>query len=285
MVSVLALSETERKNENNLRITQTLLHYFCAMQLNYKSFGHGPALIILHGLFGSLDNWQTLAKQYANHFSVFILDQRNHGKSPHTDAPFTYASLSEDLLEFMDQQGIYSANFIGHSMGGKVVMQFAADHEGRVERMVIADMATRAYKPHHEQVLEALRSFPFSEITTRQAAEDWLTPRITDWGTRQFILKNLERSPKGGFEWKFNFSVLDRDYSHILAGVEATFPIHKPILFLRGGNSEYVLDSYFDEIRQIFPEAEFDTIPGSGHWLHADNPEVFFAKTIAFLGR
>lgn len=259
--------------------------YFCAMQLNYKSFGSGPALIILHGLFGSLDNWQTLAKQYAAHFSVFIVDQRNHGKSPRDDGPFTYKALAEDLREFMEQQGMYAAHLIGHSMGGKVVMQFAAEHEGMVERMVVADMGIRAYPPHHEDVLPALRDFPFGEITRRQDADEWLAQRITDYGTRQFILKNLDRDAAGGFEWKFNFPVLDRDYARILEGVDASFPVHTPTLFLRGEKSNYVRDTDFDAIRAVFPSAEFGTVAEAGHWLHADKPADFYAATLEFLLR
>lgn len=259
--------------------------YFCAMQLNYKSFGSGPALIILHGLFGSLDNWQTLAKQYAAHFSVFIVDQRNHGKSPRDDGPFTYKALAEDLREFMEQQGMYAAHLIGHSMGGKVVMQFAAEHEGMVERMVVADMGIRAYPPHHEDVLPALRDFPFGEITRRQDADEWLAARITDYGTRQFILKNLDRDATGGFEWKFNFPVLDRDYARILEGVDASFAVHTPTLFLRGEKSNYVRDTDFDAIRAVFPSAEFGTVAEAGHWLHADKPADFYAATLEFLLR
>ena len=255
------------------------------MQLNYKSFGSGPALIILHGLFGSLDNWQTLAKQFAEHFSVFIIDQRNHGKSPHAEETFNYPALAEDLREFMEQQGMYAAHLIGHSMGGKVAMQFAVDHEGMVDRMIVADMAPMKYPPHHQDVLPALREFPFDTITRRQDAEEWLGGRITDYGTRQFLLKNLDRTPSGGFEWKFNFPVLDRDYEQILDGIEASFPVQVPTLFLRGGKSNYVREEYFPEIKAMFPDAEFDSIPDAGHWLHADRPDAFLEKSLAFLLR
>lgn len=253
------------------------------MQLNYKSFGSGPGLIILHGLFGALDNWQSLAKRYAEHFSVFIIDQRNHGRSPQTTDPFTYPSLADDLFEFMTQQGIYSSHIIGHSMGGKVAMQFAVDHEGMVDRLVVADMAPRKYKPHHEEVLDALSNFPFDTITRRQDAEEWLATRIHDWGTLQFILKNLHREGAGAFEWKFNYPILLRDYDHILEGIQVQFPVNVATLFLRGGNSNYVRDENFDDIRRDFLEAQFDTIQDAGHWLHADKPDVFFEKTMAFL--
>jgi pimeloyl-ACP methyl ester carboxylesterase len=255
------------------------------MQLNYKSFGSGPALIILHGLFGSLDNWQTLGRRYADHFSVYLVDQRNHGKSPHTDDEYTYRLLAHDLLEFIEQQGMYSANLIGHSMGGKVVMQFAAENDTMIEKMIVADMATRRYTPHHDEVLQVLGAFPFDRIDSRKDATDWMKENLADVSTRQFLLKSLDRAENGPheFEWKFNFEVLKRDYDNILGAVEADFPVNVPALFLRGEKSPYVKDEYFDEIRSLFPEAQFDTIKGAGHWLHAEKPDEFYAQSMRFL--
>jgi esterase len=254
------------------------------MNLHFKSFGSGPALIILHGLFGSLDNWQGLAKRYAEHFSVFIIDQRNHGKSPHTDTPHTYTQLADDLLEFMEQQGIPAASLIGHSMGGKTVIQFAVENEYRVEKLVVADMGIAPNDVRHSRIIDALLAFPFDKIQERKAADEWLADRIPDFGTRQFLLKNLDRKPDGSFEWKFNLAVLHRDYEHILEGITAPHPIDVPTLFIRGGNSDYVLDEDFPAIRKMFPQVKFETIPGAGHWVHAEAPDAFFEKTMAFLG-
>lgn len=255
------------------------------MQLNFKSFGSGPALIILHGLFGSLDNWQTLARQFGEHFSVFIVDQRNHGKSPQSDDPFTYAQLAEDLHEFMEQQGIFQAHLIGHSMGGKTVMQFAAEYEHMIDKLVVADMGVKQNERHHDVILDTLGSFPFDAIETRKEADAWMEERISDFGVRMFLLKNLVRNPKGKteFQWKFNFEVLERDYENILAGVETYAPITLDTLFIRGGASGYILDEDLDEIRTFFPNMILDTIDGAGHWLHAEAPEAFFEKTLAFL--
>lgn len=253
------------------------------MELNFKSYGSGPALIILHGLFGSLDNWQGLAKQYAEHFSVFIVDQRNHGKSPHSDAPFTYAQLADDLKELMAQQGMYTANLIGHSMGGKTVMQFAIENEYMVEKLIVADMGIAANDFRHTEIIDALMDFPFGEIRERKLADEWLMTRIPDFGVRQFLLKNLDRRPDGGFEWKFNLKVLHRDYTNILEGVSSPHPVDVPTLFIRGGKSDYVLDADFPAIQKLFPQAVLDTIPGAGHWLHAEAPEPFFEKTMQFL--
>jgi esterase len=253
------------------------------MELNFKSYGSGPALIILHGLFGSLDNWQGLAKQYAEEFSVFIVDQRNHGKSPHTDTPFTYAQLAEDLHEFMGQQGMYTANLIGHSMGGKAVMQFAVEHEYMVEKLIVADMGIAANDFRHTEIIDALVAFPFEAITERKLADEWLAQRIPDFGVRQFLLKNLDRRADKGFEWKFNLAVLHRDYKNILAEIAAPQSVDVPTLFIRGGKSDYVLDADFPAIRKVFPSAQLDTVEGAGHWLHAEQPDAFFQKTMAFL--
>lgn len=253
------------------------------MNLNYKSFGEGPALIILHGLFGSLDNWQGLAKQYAEEFSVFIVDQRNHGKSPHSDAPFTYEQLADDLKEFMEQQGIYTAHIIGHSMGGKTAMQFAVDNEYMVDKLVVADMGIAANDHRHTEIIDALWSFPFDAIFERKEADEWLAVRIPDFGTRQFLLKNLDRRADKGFEWKFNLPVLYRDYVNILAGIDSPSPVDVPTLFIRGGKSDYVRDEDFPAIRKLFPQVTFETVEGAGHWLHAEQPQPFFEKTMAFL--
>lgn len=253
------------------------------MELNFKSFGQGPALIILHGLFGSLDNWNTLARQFGEHFSTYIIDQRNHGRSPWSDEENTYEAMASDLAEFMDQQGIPSASLIGHSMGGKTVMTFAVDHPDRVEKLIVADMATREYPPHHTEILETLIHFPAWKIESRSEAEEILEQRIPDVSTRMFLLKNLDRKEGGGFEWKFNLDVLYRDYERILDGIHTSFPYDGPTLFIRGGKSDYVKDAYFPEIREIFPNAIFSTVEGAGHWLHAEKPVDFFNQVMTFL--
>lgn len=253
------------------------------MELNFKSFGSGPALVILHGLFGSLDNWQSLAKQFAKDYSVYIVDQRNHGKSPHKEQ-FDYPTLAEDLVNFLDQQGIYQSSIIGHSMGGKTAMQFAMDSSDRIEKMVVVDMAPVTYPPHHTQILEALNAFPLEKITNRQDADDFLQPLIPDFAVRQFLLKNLQRSGGSGFEWKFNLASISKQYEKILAGLESSYAIDTPTLFLSGGKSEYVKPEYHDEIREMFPEAQFQVVDDAGHWVHAEAPGEFMERVKGFLG-
>ncbi|MCB9232543.1 MAG: alpha/beta fold hydrolase [Bacteroidia bacterium] len=254
------------------------------MNLNFKSFGSGPALIILHGLFGSLDNWQTLAKQFADEFSVFIVDQRNHGRSPH-DGDFSYEDMAYDLSDFMDQQGIYSASVLGHSMGGKTAMTFAVQDAIRLEKLVVADMAPVQYEPHHDEILKALNDFPLHDIETREAADEWLSSRIPEFSVRQFLLKNLDRNKDKSFKWKFNLEVISGEYENILSSVQSDHPIEVPTLFIRGGKSPYVLDAYKPQIMELFPQAEFETIENAGHWLHAEAPDEFFQKVNAWLLR
>ena len=251
--------------------------FISSMQLNYKLFGSGPALVILHGLFGSLDNWQTLAKQFAEDFSVFIVDQRNHGKSPHTDA-HTYALMAEDLKEFMDQQGMYTATVIGHSMGGKTAMQFAVEHEERLEKLVVVDMSPRKNEPGHLEILDAMSRFPMDQIQSRKEADEILKQDIPELGVRAFLLKNIERTRTQGFQWKFNLDTLSKDYYRILDQIESPFSLDVPTLFINGGKSDYVVERDREIILNMFPQAEFSTIEGAGHWVHADAPVEFYNR-------
>ncbi|MDX2286731.1 MAG: alpha/beta fold hydrolase [Bacteroidia bacterium] len=252
------------------------------MELNYKSYGQGPALIILHGLFGSLDNWATHARILSEHFSVYLVDQRNHGRSPH-DEVWTYAAMAADLDAFMDRQGIIRAYLLGHSMGGKTVMQFTSEYPERVEKLIVADMGIRAYRRHHDDILETLRGMDLSRIGSRQEAEARMAEGIPDPMVRQFLLKSLVRQEQGGFAWKFNFPVIYREYERILEAVPFAHPADTPVLFLTGGLSHYVRPDDHAEILRWFPRAQFQAIPDAGHWLHAEQPEAFIQAVLAYL--
>lgn len=252
------------------------------MELNFKTFGHGPALIILHGLFGSLDNWVSHARRLAQHFSVYIVDQRNHGKSPH-DEQWDYGLMADDLRDFMDQHSLYTAHLLGHSMGGKTVMQFAADFPERILRLVVADMAPKAYEPHHTRILEALNGLDLHTLESRQQADELLTPEIPQASVRQFLLKSLGRKGKNGYAWKFNLPVIYRDYWKVLANVNLMEPFSGPTLFVHGGKSDYLLEEDYEAIEAHFPAATFACIPEAGHWLHADAPEAFLRIVENFL--
>ncbi|MEL6635279.1 MAG: alpha/beta fold hydrolase [Bacteroidota bacterium] len=252
------------------------------MELNYKSFGQGPPLVILHGLFGMLDNWQTIAKQLAAQHSVFIVDQRNHGRSPHTE-DFNYRLLAEDLRGFLESQWIYRSHILGHSMGGKTAMQFALDYPEMVEKLVVVDIGPERNHSSHTDIFGALLDFPITTVQSRKEAEAFLAERLPDYGVRQFLLKNLSRQKTGGYRWKMNLPVLHREYQAILAAVELETPYEGPALFVRGARSNYLDPERFDEVRHFFPGAQIQSIPEAGHWVHADQPDQLLAAVQNFL--
>ncbi len=252
------------------------------LSLHFKSSGQGPALIVLHGLFGSLDNWATLAKAFAEDHSVFLVDQRNHGRSPHAE-PWDYPTMAEDLHDFMDQQGIMQAHLLGHSMGGKVVMTFAGAYPERIDRLIVADMGIRQYQPHHQEILKALTELDLANLSSRQDAQDFLASQIQDPSVVAFLLKSLGRDEEKMFQWKFHLKVIARDYDHILAPVSLDFAFEGPTLFLTGADSNYVRKEDHEEIKQHFPAATFEEIKGAGHWIHADQPVAFTESVLGFL--
>jgi pimeloyl-ACP methyl ester carboxylesterase len=250
------------------------------MQLNYKSFGQGDPVIILHGLFGTLDNWQTIARQLAEHYSVFILDQRNHGRSPHADV-HDYPSMAEDLRAFMESQWMYNAHIIGHSMGGKTAMQFALEHPDMVKKLVVVDIAPKGYPERHNHIFDALFSLDLKNLESRQQAEAFLTERIPEASERLFLMKNLSRvspqPPEGGnsFEFKMNLPVIYKHYGDILAPIESDSTFDKPTLFIRGAQSKHILLPEDEPlIKSLFPDAAFATVENAGHWVHADQPAI-----------
>jgi pimeloyl-ACP methyl ester carboxylesterase len=252
------------------------------MDLNFKSFGQGPALVILHGLFGSLDNWQSLGKRFAERRTVYLVDQRNHGKSPHVPG-LDYPAMADDLAGFFEAQGIRQASVLGHSMGGKTAMRFALDHPDKMEALVVADMAPKVYPAGHDIILAALQSLDPEELESRHEAERILSDSITDQGIRLFLLKNLTRNGKEGFRWKMNLPEIVKHYPRILEGLSGEDSFDGPTLFIRGSKSRYVEDSDWPQIHERFPEARLDTVADAGHWLHAEQPDAFFEQVEAFL--
>ena len=252
------------------------------MKLYSKIMGEGEPLIIMHGVFGMGDNWQSLGRKWAQDFEVHLLDMRNHGKSPHAEE-FSYELMSEDLLEYMDDRQMDKAFIIGHSMGGKTAMLFSVLNPDRVSKLIIADIAPKPYKPHHQEILEALNSLKLDEIKSRTEAEDQFSNKIQDLGTRQFLLKSLYWKEKGLLEWRFNLKVIEREIMKVGDGLVANAIFNGPGLFLRGGNSWYIKDEDEDQILEHFPQASLETIEGAGHWLHAEKPIEFFEIANGFL--
>jgi esterase len=273
------------------------------MELNFKEFGTGEPVVILHGLFGTLDNWQTIAKRLSEEYTVFILDLPNHGRSPHTEGPIDYEMMADALAEFMLNHWIYETRLIGHSMGGKLAMQFALSHPDIVKKLVVIDIAPKLYKSGHEDVFEALFAIDLTTLKDRKEAEVILMDKLKgDAGTVQFLLKNLTRNNPfnkdepttvtdgtsrenregAGFEWKMNLQGLFDNYDQILEAPVGD-PFLKPTLFIRGGNSRYIKDTDMPIIKDLFPKASLETIEGAGHWVHADKPKELFEAINPFL--
>lgn len=252
------------------------------MQLNYQRYGQGAPLIILHGLFGSLTNWTTLSKRFGEHYTVFAVDQRNHGASPHSDQS-SYPLMAEDLRAFMQEQNLTSAHLLGHSMGGKTAMQFALSHPQLVEKLIVVDIAPKAYPAHHDTIFDALCELNLSEYTSRAELDRALAGKIDYAPTRQFLLTNVTRDDAGRFAWKINLDGIYQTYDAIIGGIESANHFDKPTLFVRGETSDYIQDQDRPEIEALFPQARIVTIKGAGHWVHAEAPDAFFSTILAFL--
>jgi esterase len=252
------------------------------VQLNYRVYGEGFPLIVLHGLFGSLDNWQTIGRQLGEHFQVFTVDQRNHGNSPHSDL-FNYEVMAEDLLEFMERHGLSKAHVLGHSMGAKTAMQFALLYPDKVEKLIVLDMAPKAYPPWHEPIFQALLSLDLDYFHSRKAIDEALAAAIPETTVRQFLLKNLSQTEPGIFKWKLNLPGIHQHYERLNRALPQDRTFAGPVLFMKGGQSDYIQDSDMDTILTIFPKAVLVTIEDAGHWIHAEKSEKVVKTVLTFL--
>jgi pimeloyl-ACP methyl ester carboxylesterase len=262
------------------------------MDLFFRKFGEGTPLIIVHGLYGSSDNWLSIGKELGKNFEVYLIDQRNHGNSPHS-REHNYILMKNDLLDFMDKNSIRKAHLIGHSMGGKTIMFFAADYPERIISLVVVDMSPLSYKrlddhsPNSVEqlnIVTALMNVDLSKANTRGDIENMLIDSIKSKRIRQFLMKNIQRKSQNEFEWKININALYDSMPDILDGLDPEkFKNGKgikgfPVLFVKGESSNYLSEMDFPLIKTIFPDAEIVTIPGAGHWVHAEQPEEFLEK-------
>ena len=222
------------------------------MKLHFREYGQGSPLVILHGLFGSSDNWLTQAKLYAPTFKVYAVDQRNHGLSPHSDA-FDYIAMVEDLSVFFNDHNIPDAFIIGHSMGGKTAMNFALTYPQKVKKLIVVDISPRAYDLEHYTIAEGLKAIPISTITSRNEADEILAQFVAESDVRQFLLKNLQRKTEGGFVWKINLPVISEKLGNVGLGLQVGGTFDKPTLFIRGVRSKYIPDADWNLITKVFP--------------------------------
>ncbi|MGB6269428.1 MAG: alpha/beta fold hydrolase [Olleya sp.] len=252
------------------------------MLLHSKIIGKGKPFVILHGFLGMSDNWKTLGNQFAEYFEVHLVDQRNHGHSFH-DNDFYYEVLAEDLKRYFDEHYIKDAILLGHSMGGKTAMLFASQYPELVNKLIVADISPRFYPVHHDTILAGLNSLDFDTLKSRGQADKQLADYVSDFGTRQFLLKNLYWIEKGKLALRMNLEALTQHVSEVGEALPLHSKFEGDTLFLRGDKSEYI--SYQDEaiIKNHFPEANIITIANAGHWLHAENPEDFYEAVTNFV--
>ena len=250
------------------------------MKLHYRKYGKGQPIVILHGLFGSSDNWQTLGKKFAENFEVYLVDQRNHGHSPKSNE-FNYQLLSDDLYQLITDLELENIILIGHSMGGKTVMHFAQQHPTFIEKLIVVDIGPKAYPMHHNTALEGLNSLDLSIIKSRSQADKQLSKYIKDIGVKQFLLKNLFWVKKGQLDWRINIPVLEDKMPNIISAIPDEI-VDTPTLFIRGEKSNYIVEDDFQNIYDQFPNSEIETIYDVGHWVHAENPFSFYNIVMDF---
>ena len=249
------------------------------MKLHFREYGEGQPMVILHGLFGSSDNWQRIGKELSSRFRVFLVDQRNHGHSPHSN-DFSYELMSDDLDEFLEENDLEDVILVGHSMGGKTAMTYTQFDTNRLAKLVVIDIGPKQYPMHHDTILEGLHSIDFNVQNTRGKCDVQLAKYVSDVAVRQFLLKNLYWIEKGQLDWRINLNVLSREMSQVIAAID-TEVVNLPTLFVRGELSNYILESDFLSIKQQFTSARIETISSVGHWVHAEAPQ----KMLALIGQ
>lgn len=244
--------------------------------------GDGEPLLILHGFFGMGDNWKSLGIKFSDNYQVHIIDQRNHGRSFHSD-DFSFELMIEDLFHYIDRHELKRVNLLGHSMGGKTAMQFAVTFPYLVNKLVIADIAPKYYPPHHQFILKALHAVDFMKVKTREDVDDIFKKYIPELRIRQFLLKNVYRKTKDELAYRFNLESLSNNVEEVGDGLPPFTEFEGSTLFLKGENSGYISNDDDTMIKAHFPNSKIITISNAGHWLHAENPSDFYNTIVGFL--
>ncbi|MCP4298785.1 MAG: alpha/beta fold hydrolase [Proteobacteria bacterium] len=251
-------------------------------QLNYNFYGQGRVIIILHGLMGSGDNWASVAKNLAKKYRVIAVDLRNHGNSFHSSS-HSYQAMAEDVLHLVEKLDIQKFHLLGHSMGGKTAMTLAGKRPDLISKLVVVEMAPKVYQSSHMGLLKALKSVDLTKLSNRDEASKLLKPEIRDLKVRQFLIKGLYRKDDNTFGWRFNLDILIQQYDNLLQSPRFEPPFLKPTLFIKGGDSQYILETDLELIRKGFPIARLATISDAGHWPHFDQPGRFLEELTQFL--
>jgi pimeloyl-ACP methyl ester carboxylesterase len=267
------------------------------MNLFYQKLGQGPVLIILHGLYGSSDNWITVARKLSTRYTVYLIDLRNHGKSPHSHE-HSYTLMAEDIEELITSESIEKTYIIGHSMGGKVAMLYAAIHPEKIAGLIVVDIGPGGYanlsqySPQvigHLNIVNAMLSIDLSKFTSRTEIEIELAKTIHDLPTRQFIMKNIDRNKDYSFTWKLNVDAISRSLPAMMGSIYLDKILNDkqltqfPVLFIKGAHSGYISSDQITLIMKYFPGAQINTIPEAKHWVQAEQPEMFMKALNDFL--
>lgn len=250
------------------------------MKLNYEIMGEGVPLFILHGMFGSSSNWKHIASQLANNFKIYLIDLRNHGESPHTPC-FDYYMMANDIMEIVIDEDLEKINLMGHSMGGKVAMQYAFTYPKMIQTMIIVDITPKKYPLIHQNLLMQLNQIPLNKINKRQDVENYMNHTVSE-SVKKFMMKNLVKKHHN-WRWKFNLSTLTKYYEILMDQIITSIPIAVPTLFLKGSNSDYIQKEDVALLDKYFMNYQVQEVPNSGHWVHIDNPKVFVEMFLSFV--
>lgn len=250
--------------------------------LHSTIIGHGKPLLVLHGVFGMSDNWNTFGKYFADYFEVHLIDLRNHGRSFHSDN-FNYELMVDDVYQYIQHFKLADINLLGHSMGGKVALFFSQKYPQLLAKLVVVDIAPKEYPIHHQEIIDALKSVDFKVVKSRKQADEMLSETIKDEGVKQFLLKNLYWKSEHQLAFRFNLASLANHIDQF--GKEVLFhqTINIPTLFTKGSTSNYILEADFEEIKTNFSNVKIDIIEKAGHWVHAENPSDFNQSVLNFL--
>lgn len=253
------------------------------MKLFSRIMGNGPQpLIILHGLFGSSDNWMSVAKILQEEYTLHLLDARNHGQSPH-DSEFNYQVMAQDLKEYLVENAIHNPVLIGHSMGGKTVMRFAYEYPSVAKKLIVVDISPRFYERHHQTIFSAFDSVDLNSIQTRNEADQAMQQIVGDIGVRQFLLKNLYRNEEGKFAWRINLELIKEKIDVIGEALPMDHKVETPSLFIRGELSGYIEEADKLLIDQCFSNARIETVEKASHWVHAEAPTKVVSLIKSFI--
>ena len=253
------------------------------MNLFSRIYGNGSPMIILHGLFGMSDNWNSIGKQLAKYFQVHLLDLRNHGKSPH-HIDFNYEVMMQDVIQYIDRFKLRKSIVLGHSLGGKIAMGLASNHSSLFKKIIVVDISPKEYDvDFHINILQILSNLNLKKYNSRKDIDNELEYKIKDRGVRLFLMKNLYRNEKKEFAWRFNIHTLRDEINNISTADFILEKTNLPTLFIKGENSSYITIDDYQEVKRYFPLSNIKIVKNAGHWVHAEEPIKFFKLVVDFL--